>query len=371
MRQLQTGIEGALSHLVVGAGEQSYLLVVLHQAGLHDMGGVTLLQVDEFGTDIADGTVLVGHVTNCHITGHRKVTTGIEDDVIVALQHTCHAGSIGDDGGHLMQVEAVETDGDVLQGGGVCVLGIDLHTHAIVSHQVDLRTYAVVSTQEEVVVGIETELLIAQGRPFGNEVEVQATVEHLGLGTYACTQLVVGIVVANAKGGATLLQQTIEEGVEHKLRVLLVVTYLTTKGEVVLTLGQTEIDGIEAYVADGQRVDIAIAIDSCRRGGGHVEEHVTEVDALAAQHDKERVLALALHMHLHDGEQTTQGGLVDDLRLQLGCSGITQGRQLAQQSFVVTTDIEFDDKVATLCAQQGRVGGGIQVDAHKLRADGA
>ena len=111
--------------------------------------------------------------------------------------------------------------------------------------------------------------------------QVQATVYHLNLGTQTDTQFVVGIVVAHAKGGTALLYQTVEEGVEDKVGVPLVVAHLSTKGEVLGTLGNAEVDSVETDIAHGERMDIAIAVQATLGRRRHVEEQRLEIDVLS------------------------------------------------------------------------------------------
>lgn len=141
-----------------------------------------------------------------------------------------HAWRIGDDGGYLVEVDAVEGEGDVLQGRGVGMLGVDLQTHTVVGLQLDVGMYFLVEPEEEVVVLVEGILLVPQHRTVGDKADVQAAVDHLGLGTDAGAQLVGGIVIAHTKRGAALLQDAVEECVEDELRILLVVAYPSTEG---------------------------------------------------------------------------------------------------------------------------------------------
>ena len=195
----------------------------------------------------------------------------------------------------------------------------------------------------------------------------QTAVDDLGLGTDAGTHAVVGIIIAHAKGGAMFLQDAVEQRVEDKLRVFLVVAYLTAKAQILLTLRQTEVDGIQTDIADHQRMDVAIAVDAANGRELHIEQQVFEIDVLTGlQHGSDGVVLLALDMQLHVGQQTAQGWLVNGLSLQLGHRGVGQNGQLAQQPLVVAASVELYNEVAALSTQQGRIAVGPRMNANKL-----
>ena len=348
VHQLQIGIERALAYIIIGTRQETYLHIVLHQTGFYSMGGIAFLQIEQFGADIADRTALVGHIANGHIAGYGDVPLGILHHVVVTLQHTGHAWHIGDDRGHLVQIEFVQADGNVLQSSWVAVRGINLHTHAVLSQQVYIGFHLLVVTQEQIVVGIQLEEFIAQGGRFGHETEMKSAIQHLSLSTNAGTHLIVGIIIANAKGGSTLLQHAIEEGIEHELRIAFVVAHLTSERKAFLTLCQAEVDGVQTYIVVGERMDIAIAVDTRSRRGVHIEQQLLEVDILALQDGYQRILALALHMYLQGGQQSAQSGLVDNILGILGTGTIAEHRDLLQQLFVIATAVHLHDEVATL-----------------------
>ena len=130
----------------------------------------------------------------------------------------------------------MHTQGQVLHIRRVCILCVYLHAHPVVGTQVEISLDLSCLAEEDKVAPIEAEFLVAQRRPFGNQVEVDASVCHLSLSANACSQLVVGIEDANPEGGTTFLQNAVEEGVEDELRVLLVVAYLSAKRQTFLAL---------------------------------------------------------------------------------------------------------------------------------------
>ena len=348
VHQLQIGIERTLAYIEIGTRQETYLHIVLHQTGFYGMGGIAFLQIEQFGADIADRTTLVGHIANGHIAGYGDMSLGILHHVIVALQHTGHAGHIGDNRGHLVQIEFVQADGDVLQSGWVAVRGIDLHTHAVLSQQVHIGFHLLIIAQEQIVVGVQLEELIAQGGRFRHKTEMKSAIQHLSLSTNAGTHLIVSIVIAHTKGGSTLLQHAIEEGIEHELRIALVVANLSSEREAFLTLCQAEVDGVQTYIVVGERMDIAIAVDTRSRRSVHIEQQLFEVDILALQDGYQRILALALHMYLQGGQQSAQSGLVDNILGILGTGTIAEHRDLLQQLFIIATAVHLHDEIATL-----------------------
>ena len=177
---------------------------------------------------------------------------------------------------------------------------------------------------------------------------MKSAIQHLSLGTNAGTHLIVGIVITHAKSGSTLLHHTIKEGIEHELRIAFVVANLSSEREAFLTLCQAKVDGVQTYIVVGERMDIAIAVDTRSRRSVHIEQQLFEVDILALQDGYQRILALALHMHLQGGQQSAQSGLVDNILGILGTGTIAEHRDLLQQLFIIATAIHLHDEIATL-----------------------
>ena len=251
MLQLQGSIHRALSFIIIGTCKQSYLFVIHHQAGFHSMGIVFLLQIHHFRADITYRTTFVGHILNTHITSHRELTIGILYDMIVTVQHTRHTRSIRDDRCDFLQIKLMQAECQVLQGIRVTLLRVEADTHAIVCTQVDLCLDLSTATQEYVVVFVKGKLLISQRRTVGHQTKVDTSIDNLGLCSYACTQLVVSIEISHTKGCSAFLQDTVEEGVEDELRILLIVTHLTTKRQALLALDEREVDSIKTNITNG------------------------------------------------------------------------------------------------------------------------
>ena len=150
----QCSVKRTSTNIIIGTRKQGYLCLVFHQTGFDSMSGIALLEIDHFSADITYRTALVGHIANRHIAGDGEMACRILYDVVVAFHHTRHTGHEGKNGGNLSEIELVQTNGNILQIGGIGLLGIDLHTHAISGLQLNMGAYLIVLAQEEVVVSI-------------------------------------------------------------------------------------------------------------------------------------------------------------------------------------------------------------------------
>ena len=108
---------------------------------------------------------------------------------------------------------------------------------------------------------------------------------------------------------------------------------------------------------------MSLTVDACLRRGGEVERQFLEVGACGAQEVGDRIVALALQMDFHHWQQGLDGGLVDDLVLELSGDGVGEGGELTEQPLVAARRVELQDEVAALHAGVGGVGIGLQEDA--------
>ena len=111
---LEVGIDIPLTLVLIDTTEQTELHIVEHQTGLHSMGVVLLHQINQLSTDITNGRSFIGHVAHTHITGHRDMLVLILHDMVVAVKLTGDTGQIRNHGGHLAQVELIDTQRDIL-----------------------------------------------------------------------------------------------------------------------------------------------------------------------------------------------------------------------------------------------------------------
>ena len=71
------------------------------------MGIVFLLQVNQFGAEVAYGAVLIGEILNGQVADDRYLSASILHYVEVAIEQTGHTWGIGDDRRHFVEIEAV------------------------------------------------------------------------------------------------------------------------------------------------------------------------------------------------------------------------------------------------------------------------
>ena len=98
----------SFTFIIIGATQQSELLLVEHQAGLDGVGVALLLQVYQLGADVAYGRALVGHALHAHVGGHGEAAPAGPAVWVVAIQIACDARYIGQHPGQLVQIDAVE-----------------------------------------------------------------------------------------------------------------------------------------------------------------------------------------------------------------------------------------------------------------------
>ena len=243
---------------------------------------------------------------------------------------------------------------------------VELQTRLVVGYQVDLRLYLLVTAQEDEIVLVQVELLIAECRPFGQQFEADAAILHLCRGTDSYAQLAVVVVVAYTCQGTVLVDMSVDEGVEHELRVPAVVTYLSLVGQLVAFLCEVQADGVDTDAVVVERVEVALAVDARLGRAVHVNPQFLEIDIVDVQQIDDGIVALALHMELHGGQQPFDGLLVDDLLVVLRHDGVGEGGHLSEQSLVAAFGIELHDEVAALCPHIGRVCCGAHQQSHVL-----
>ena len=361
---VERGVDETFILVLVGASEQAELLAVEHQAGFDGVGVVLLLQVHKLGAQVADVGTLVGHACHRHVRGHGDMLILVLQDVVVTVELAGDARQVGDDGRQLSQVDMVQADGEVLEHRGVLVLGVDLHTRLVVGDEVYLRLYLLVARQEDVVVGIEVKLLVADGGSLGHQPEAQASWLHLGRGPDPDAHPPLVVIVAQSCQCPMLVEVSVDEGVEHELWVLAVVAYLPLVGEPLTLLPQAQPDGVDADAVVVEREEVALAVDACQRRGGEVEGQLLEVGACGHEQVRQGVVALALHVQAHRRQQRLDGRLVDDLVAELLADGVGEHTHLAEQPLIAARGVELQDEVAALDAGVGGVGIGLHEDAH-------
>ena len=225
------------------------------------MGAVALRHIHELGAEIADGAVLIDEVLHGEVARHAHLIVGLHK-VQVAVEHTANIGRIGNDGEHALQVEVVERGCDVLLRLFVLVVGVDLHTCAVIGFQHQVGRHAVVATQEHVVIVVHRELPIAQHGVFSVGAEHQAVALHRRLQAQPHTQLTLVVIEAGAEDGASVLKHSVDEGVERILRILLVVAHLCLIRRAHRVGLDGEVHGVEQHAINEQRLQVQLAIQA-------------------------------------------------------------------------------------------------------------
>ena len=203
---------------------------------LNGMGIVFFLQIYDFGTYIAPFTTLISHVANSHTSHDRETTGRVLHHMIVAFHQTAQTRNIGKNGCDAGKVEAVHADRNVLQRIRITLCRIDLHTRAIIGNKIDIGLHLIVGSKEYIVVFIQRKLLISQSRTIGQEMDTNAAIHHLCLGSKTQAQLVFIVIETQTYRGTTLLNNTIKQGIEYKLRVALIIANLSMECQLVFIL---------------------------------------------------------------------------------------------------------------------------------------
>ena len=160
-----------------------------------------------------------------------------------------------------------------------------------------------------------------------------------------------------------LVQVAVEEGVEHELRVPLVVTHLSLIGQAFTFLRQVQTEGVNPRTVIDERVEMTLAVDASDGRCIEVNEQFLEGDVAGLQEVGKGIVALALDMQFHRGQQPFDGGLVYDLLIELGHDRVAEYGYLSEYCLIAFAGIEFHDEVAALDACVGGVPVGLDVQS--------
>ena len=246
MFHVKGGIDIPFILALIGTAKQSKLFVIEHEPGLNGMGVILFHQVDQLCADISDCRTLISHVPDSHIRGHGDFFILILQDMVVAVQLPRDFGQVGNHRGYFAKIQAVYAQGEVLKHGGVLVLSIELDTCFIIGYQVYLGLHFPVTTQEDKVVFVKVELLVTYRGAFRQEAQAHAILLHLGSGSEAHTHLTFRIVIAQTRQCTVFVDMAVDEGVEHELRIFLVVADLSLITETLTFLCQVQAYGVYA-----------------------------------------------------------------------------------------------------------------------------
>ena len=158
-----------------------------------------------------------------------------------------------------------------------------------------------------------------------------------------------------------LVDVSVEQGVEHELRVASVVAHLSLVCQPLAFLRECQLDGVDAGGVVDQRVEVHLSVDARQWRRVEVEEQFLEVNLLRAQQVGDGVVQSRLYVQLQRGQQSQQCGLVDYLIIILCRRRVYQGGALLQQPLVAVARVELHYEVAALYAGQR----GVAVGAHE------
>ena len=166
------------------------------------------------------------------------------------------------------------------------------------------------------------------------------------------------------------MDMAVDEGIEDELRIFSVVTDLSLIGQPFAFLDQAQADGVDLDAVVIEREEMSPPVDARLGRGGEVERHLLEVGARGSQHVGNGIVALALQVKFHRGQQSLDGRLVDDLVANLSHDGVGEDGGLVKQLLVTAHRVKLQDEVATLYTGIGCVGVGLQQNADIARGVG-
>ena len=170
---------------------------------------------------VAKGRVVVRHLVHVDRRRHGEVLLCLRE-VEVAVEHPRDVRGIRDDGEDLSDVKVMERGRDILQGVSVTVVGIDLHTRAVLSGEFHVCTHALVCAEVDIVAVVDGKLLISEYRVVAIDMQADPFVLHDSHEVHAHAELALGVVDTRFDPRAMLCEGTVEEGMERQLTLLAV-----------------------------------------------------------------------------------------------------------------------------------------------------
>ena len=180
----------------------------------------------------------------------------------VAVHYSGYVGHVRYYGEDFLQVKLVQPDGKVLQGFGVPVVRIYVHSRSVVGHELQFGRHATVGSHVQEVVVVHLELLVAEYRVVGQHVHLDAVLLHRRFHAELHAEAVLRVVEPDVGSRAFSEYISVEQGVEYVLLVFPVVSYL----RVVRTVGRVGIDveahGVECHGAVLQFDELYVAVEA-------------------------------------------------------------------------------------------------------------
>ena len=121
--------------------------------------------------------------------------------------------------------------------------------------------------------------------------QVDTRLQQFSIGSQTHSQAVVSIVETQSHHSSLLMESTVNERVEHQLRVTLVVLDVCIEADMTLsdapslTIGTRQylqVDGVNQVAVGHKRMDVAAAVESCLRRHSHVEIQLLVADVVLA-----------------------------------------------------------------------------------------
>ena len=159
-----------------------------------------------------------------------------------------------------------------------------------------------------------------------------------------------------------LLEESVDEGGKHKLRVLAVVGHASLEGEsVVGFVYQRHEDRVDAGGVGVETQKVSFAVESLFGRCGDVDQKVFEVNVGGGlQKVGHGIALLTADIETSYGQQFLKHVGVDDALSHLCVDAVAQGGQLVGQPAIGTAGIHLDDQGATLSTDVCGVGVGFQ-----------
>ena len=169
------------------------------------------------------------------------------------------------------------------------------------------------------------------------------------------SESVVGIIHCEVHSRTALHEIPVEEGVEHILRVLLRVAYLSVVRTVDGVRHDVEAYRVEAYVGNGKCVKLQSAVHSHVRRDVHIHIDTLECISAIVHEAAEDVLLSCLHPYLRHRQTFAQCHVVYALLAELCGESLAEACPAVYQAFVASAGVHLQIEVAAIDERARRV----------------
>ena len=325
------------------------------------MRAVVLRHIHELGAEITHKVAVVGHVLHAHSRAHGDVLRRL-NEVVIAVERSRHLRHVRYHGDNVLYLQLADRQREVLQGFGVVVVRIYLYVNAVVRPHSQPRRDALVVAKEDVVVLVNVKFLVSYDRVVGEQTHLDAVLLHLGNSAKTYAEHVFLVVVSHVERGSRLLQITVEEGVEHVLRVSVVVAHLTVEPQLRVVREEREAHRVELHAVGEQAVYLHITVESSLWRRSKVHPSGIEGIAVTLQNAAHEVVAAGVELDARRGQQLAESHLVYLPHLEVVLRLCHEFVHLLQQHLIAATCVHIDVEVAVACHQVGGVATCKKVD---------